>query len=167
MRAERWAALTAAVLSAAVMGGCSADGGAGAAQAEAPHGGTATPRSSPATSAADEELDDAALCVAFGDVLTIVENADLGLADGRTEAQEHDGWYGLATRVLGRLPSTGDSTVRTSIRQLQEIAPAVPPGAFTDSTGVRSPEWDDAGAVLADACDDVGAPLAVSVFTGG
>ncbi len=159
--------LSVAVLSTAVMGGCSADGAAHAGPIEAPEAGAATQQSSPVDPPDDEALDDAALCTAFGDVLTIMENADVGLADGRMEAQEHDGWYRLATRVLDRLPSTGDSAVRAAIGELQEIAPAVPPGASTESTGVRSSEWGEVHGVLGAACDDVGAPLAISMFTGG
>ena len=167
MRAKRWVVLSAAVLSTAVMGGCSADGAAHAGETEAPQAGAATQQPSPGTPADDEALDDAAVCTAFGDVLTIVENADLGLADGHMEAREHGGWYELATRVLDRLPSTGDSAVHTAIGELQEIAPAVPSGAFAESTGVRSPEWDDVQGDLGAACDDVGAPLTIHMFTGG
>lgn len=165
MRAKQGLAVLAAVLGTVVVGGCSADGEAptgqnGATQDAAPETATAAP-------AADEAMDDAAICIAFGDVLTIVENADLGLADGRMEAREHEGWHQLPTRVLDRLPSTGDSTVHTAITQLQEIAPAVPSGAGYEPTGVRSPEWYEVKAGLRPACDDLGAPLAIKVFTGG
>ncbi|WP_171467206.1 hypothetical protein [Cellulosimicrobium sp. 72-3] len=97
---------------------------------------------------------------------TFSENADLALAEGRMEAQERDGWYRLATRVLDRLPSAGDSAVQTAIGELKEIAP-VTSGAFGESTGVRSPEWNDVQGDLGDACDDLGAPLAITMFTGG
>lgn len=99
--------------------------------------------------------------------MTIVENVDLALSDGRMEQQEHDGWYALATRVLDRLPSAGSSAVHTAIGELQEIAPAIPSGAGTAPTGVRSPEWDEAVSALGTACDDAGAPLTISSFTGG
>jgi len=158
--------LSATVLSAAVLGACAGaagqTGGVGGADAH-----VATPPSSSTSPTEDDGLDDAALCVAYGDVLTIAENADLGLADGRMEEQERHGWYQLATRVLGRLPSGGDSAVQTAIGELQEIAPAVAPGAYSESTGVRSPEWWEAEVDLAEACDALGAPLATSVFTGG
>lgn len=167
MRARRWAALSAAVLSTAVLGGCSADGESDAGQIEAPPAGTAQEQPSSAAPPVGGAPDDAALCTAFGDVLTIVENADLGLAGGRMEAQEHEGWYRLATRVLDRLPSTGESAVHTAISELQEIAPVVPSGAGADPSGLRSPEWYDAESVLSAACDDLGAPPAISVFTGG
>ncbi|WP_447924577.1 hypothetical protein [Georgenia muralis] len=112
-------------------------------------------------------MDDAAICTAYGDVLTILENADLGLDDGRMEEQEHEGWYRLATRVLDRLPSSGGSTVRDAIADLQAVAPAIPSGAAGDPAGVRATEWYVAEEHLGAACDDLGAPLAINVFTGG
>lgn len=147
--------MVAAVVSTAVLGAC----GACAA-------GTAVQRPTPTAPAAGDPLDDAAVCSAYGDVMTIVENADLGLADGRMAAQERDGWHRLATRVLDRLPADEDSAVRSAIARLQEAAPA-DPSRFEEPIGVGSPEWDHAQFVLGAACDDVGAPLAVTVFTGG
>ncbi|MDF2807066.1 MAG: hypothetical protein K0S43_2012 [Cellulosimicrobium sp.] len=156
MRAKRWAVVTTAVLGAVVLGGCDGAGEADAA-----------PQGSPTVAEADAAAaEDVAACTAYGDVLTIVENADLSLADGRMGAQEHDGWYRLATRVLDRLPSDGDSAVQTAIGELQAAAP-VTSGASGESTGVHSPEWDDAEADLGDACDAVGAPLTIDMFTGG
>jgi len=99
--------------------------------------------------------------------MTIVENADLGLADGRMATQEHDGWYALAARVLDRLPSSGDSAVQRAIGELQEAAPAAPSGTSADPTGVGSPRWQSAQALLDTACADLGTPLAIDVFTGG
>lgn len=168
MRARQWVvAVSAAVLGAAVAGGCSADDQPHAGTPQAPQAGTATEPSSPAAAPVPEALDDSAICAAFGDVLTIVENADLGLEDGRMEAQEHAGWYRLATRVLDRLPSTGDGAVHTAIAQLQEIEPAAPSGAVASPDGVRSPEWYEAEEVLRAACDGLGVPLTMNVFTGG
>ncbi|WP_448073960.1 hypothetical protein [Georgenia yuyongxinii] len=112
-------------------------------------------------------MDDVAICTAYGDVLTIVENADLGLREGRMEAQEHQGWYQLATRVLDRLPSTGDGAVSQAIADLQAIAPALPSGSGTEPAGVRSPQWHEVEGALGAACDDVDAPLTIDVFTGG
>lgn len=167
MRTRRWAVLSATVLSTAVLCACSAGGEGHAGGAEAPEAGVEVQRPSSTTPAEDAAPGDAAICTAFGDVLTIVENADLGLADGRMEAHEHDGWYQLATRVLGRLPSGGDSAVQVAIGELQEVAPAVPSGAVADVTGVRSAEWSQVVGDLGGACDALGAPLAISVFTGG
>ena len=157
MRAKRWAVVTTAVLGAVVLGGCDGAGEADAA-----------PQGSPTVAEADAAAaEDVAACTAYGDVLTIVENADLSLADGRMDAQEHDGWYRLVTRGLDRLPSDADTAVQTAIGELQEVAPALPPGAFAESTGVHSPEWDDAEGDLGGACDDVDAPLTITMFTGG
>lgn len=167
MKARHWAVLPAAVLSTVVLGGCSGDGGAQAVPNEGPKASAATQQPSPAEAPEVEILDDAAICNAYSDVLTIVENADLALAEGRMEPQEHDGWYQLATRVLDRLPSAGDSDVQSSIGQLKEVAPAVASGAFADSTGVRSPEWDEVEGALGTACDDLGAPLVINTLTGG
>lgn len=161
MRAKRWAVVTAAVLGAAVLGGCDG-GGDGEAAVQA-----ASTVADVEDAAGDDTAEDAAACAAYGDVLTILENADVSLADGRMDAQEHDGWYRLATRVLDRLPSDGDTAVQTAIGELQEAAPALPPGAFAETTGVHSPEWDDAEGDLGDACDAVGAPLTIDMFTGG
>jgi hypothetical protein len=82
-------------------------------------------------------------------------------------AQEQQGWYQLATRVLDRLPSGGGTDVLAAIGALQAAAPAVPSGTFAESTGVGSPAWSQAAADLGDACDAAGAPLAISMFTGG
>lgn len=157
----------ATVLSTAVLGACSADGGSQPGAAEGLEASTDLEQSPSTTAAHDHAADDATSCTAFGDVLTIVENADLALAGGRMEAQEHAGWYQLATRVLDRLPSGGDTAVQVAIGELQEAAPAVAPGAFAGSTGVRSPEWSQAEADLGVACEELGAPLAISMFTGG
>jgi hypothetical protein len=152
--------LTATVLGTASLGAC---GAGGADPAAGPAGDPTAPSAAVAAPAAD----DAATCTAFGDVLTIVENADVALAEGRAAAQEQHGWYQLATRVLGRLPADGGTDVQAAIGALQAAAPAVPSGAFAESTGVGSPAWSQAVTDLGTACDEVGAPLAISAFTGG
>lgn len=112
-------------------------------------------------------MGDSAICAAYGDVLTILGNADLGLDQGRMDQQERTGWYQLATRVLDRLPSSGDSAVHSAIAELQEVAPAIPKGGGEDPTGVRSPQWVSAERALGNACDALGVPLEMSAFTGG
>lgn len=112
-------------------------------------------------------MTDAEVCTAFNDVLTIVENADIGTREGRMEEQEQQGWYALAARVLDRVPADTGSAVGESIEQLQELAPAVSLGAYPEPTGIRSAEWYDAQEVLSEACMDVGVEMAMSVFTGG
>ncbi len=161
-------AAAAVVLSTAVLVGCG-PGGAGPADGTEEPEAASSAAPSPATDAPaqDDAPDDAATCVAYSDVMTIVENADLGLADGRMAEQERDGWYRLATRVLGRLPSGGDSAVQTAVGDLQAAAPAVAVGTFAESTGVGSPEWSQAQADLGDACEALGAPLTIAPFTGG
>ncbi|MFC8921823.1 hypothetical protein [Cellulosimicrobium sp. NPDC057127] len=155
MRSKQWAVLSAVVLSTAVVGACSAGGDGPAGQPDAPPASTAAQQPSPTAPAEAGAPDDAAVCTAVSDVMTILENADVGLAEGRMEAQEHGGWYRLATRVLDRLPSSGTSAVQTAIGDLQE------------STVVDSPAWGEAQLALGTACDDVGAPLAITMFTGG
>ncbi|HZK05226.1 MAG TPA: hypothetical protein VFC82_05180 [Actinomycetaceae bacterium] len=108
-----------------------------------------------------------AACTGFSDVMTIVENADTGVGDGRMDPQEQQGWYRLATRVLDRLPSGGDGAVDLAVVDLQGIAPAVAPGAGTEVVGIGSPEWHSATETLADACGAAGVELTIDVFTGG
>jgi|GEM_PF-943759 len=165
MRTRRLAVLSTVVLGAALLGACSPGPGEDARDGDGATAGTAAEQ--PAPAAADAAEDDAAACVAFGDVLTIVENADVALAEGRMAAQEQQGWYKLATRVLDRLPSGGGTDVLAAIGALQAAAPAIPAGTFAESTGVGSPAWSQAAADLGDACDAAGAPLAISMFTGG
>ncbi|TDE89178.1 hypothetical protein EXU48_20845 [Occultella glacieicola] len=144
-----------------LVSGCSpADSGAGAAARE----GTSAPEATTGPSA--EAMSDDDLCRAFGDVLTITENADLGLRDGRMEAQEQHGWYRLATRVLGRLPSSNTGAVSQAIADLQAVAPAVPSGA-SETVEIGSAEWTDASGRLSTACEAAGVEVSLESFTGG
>ena len=157
MRGKQSVGLSGVVLGAVLLSGCSAE-------ADAPPPATASPSD---TSNSTDATDDVATCTAFGDVLTILENADLGIRDGRMETQEQQGWYQLATRVLDRLPSSGDSAVSEAIADLQDVAPAIPSGAGIYADGIGSPEWISAQSALSDACLDVGVALMINVFTGG
>ncbi|MCM3660553.1 hypothetical protein M3148_06035 [Georgenia satyanarayanai] len=150
-----------AVFAAAAMSGCAESADAGVAPLPEPVVASSAP--APAPSPAE----DADICTAYGDVLTILENADIALDDGRMEPQEHQGWHKLATRVLDRLPSSGDGPVRSAVTDLKEAAPAVPSGFGRAPEGVRSPEWYAAEEALGAACDELGTPLAISMFTGG
>lgn len=158
--------LSTTVLGAALLAACGAADGS-AAGGGVDHAPSTTNRPASPAPSADAAAEDAAACTAFGDVLTIAANADLGLAEGRMAAQEQHGWYALATRVLDRLPSDADTAVQSAIGALQAAAPAVPSEAFAESTGVRSPAWSAAEVDLAAACEDVGSPLAIMAFTGG
>lgn len=152
--------LVVAALVAAAMSGCAESADAGAAPLPEPGVESSAPEAAPA-------VDDADICTAYGDVLTIIENADIALDDGRMEPQEHAGWHGLAARVLDRLPSTAEGPVRSAVADLKEVAPAVPAGGIQAVEGIRSPEWYAAEEALGTACDELGTPLAISMFTGG
>lgn len=121
-----------------------------------------TPSPSPSAGAATDEL----TCTGFGDVLTVIQNADAGLSDGRMEAQEQDGWYRLATRVLGRTPTRGEGAVSDAIDALKEVAPAIPLGVI-ETTGVGSAEWEGRIREVVSACADSGAEVMSEGFTGG
>lgn len=143
-----------------VAAGCSASGTPAGA---APDGGD-TAVTAPAT-AAVATVTDKESCAAFGDVLTVLHNAMTGLREERMTQQEYDGWLHLATRVLDRVPVSGEGTVSDAITELKESAPPVPQGAMA-STTIATPEWYDLED-LADACAAAGAELAAEGFTGG
>ena len=164
MRRELSAGVPAALVAAVVLlGGCSADGDAEA----MPAASSELPQPAPATSSSIEVVRDDVTCTGFSDVMTIVENADIGVRDGRMDPQEQQGWYGLATRGLERVPSGGDGAVGRAVADLQEIAPAVALGAGTEVVGIGSAEWHSATEALGDACRDAGVELTIGVFTGG
>lgn len=111
-------------------------------------------------------ITDEVSCDAFGDVSTIVANADAALRDDRMAEQEQQGWYRLAQRVLDRVPTTGDGAVSDAIATLKEIAPASIPGASA-TPSIGSDEWESARAQLAEACNDAGYEMWLAMFTGG
>lgn len=120
---------------------------------------------SPTPSAAASTTD-AVTCTAVSDVLTITANADAGLRDGRMAAQEQQGWYRLATRILDRVPTSGDGDVNDATAALRNVAPAIALGAVA-STGIGSADWNDGLDKLSLACANVGAETAIQKFTGG
>lgn len=155
------AALTAGVV--AIMGstaGCAASTTPTGTAPEAAVTATATPSSSPASTVTDAES-----CAAFGDVLTILHNAMVGLTEERMTQQEYDGWLRLATRVLDRVPTSGEGAVSDAIATLKAAAPPLSQGAV-GSTEIGTQEWYTA-ASLADACAAAGGQLAADAFTGG
>ncbi len=107
---------------------------------------------------------DLASCEAITDVSTIVFNATVALHSGRMTQQEYDGWLRLATRVLDRVPTTGEGAVSDAIASLKTIAPAVPE-ASTGPTNIGTAEWN--AVPLADACKAAGSDLQVQAFAGG
>ena len=128
-------------------------------------GCTAEPAPS-ATPAAAVATTDAVTCFAVGDVLTITANADAGLRESRMAAQEQQGWYRLATRVLERVPTSGEGDVSEAVGALKDMAPVITLGAVA-ATGIGSAEWYEGLDDLYLACSDAGAETAVQMFTGG
>lgn len=121
----------------------------------------------PAASPTAEPSDaDAASCVAFADVLTIITTAENGLQSGRMLQQEYDGWYRLATRVLDRVPTTGQGAVSDAVTALKGIAPPIPSGTMA-SSGINTEEWYAAMAPLGEACTAAGGALTVESYIGG
>jgi hypothetical protein len=109
---------------------------------------------------------DAETCQAFGDVMTIIVNADVALKEGRMQAQEHEGWYVLATRVLNRVPTRGEGAVSDAVAALKQLAPASIQGVDgTSELGTQV--WGNQTQALDSACAAAGTELAVSAFTGG
>lgn len=115
---------------------------------------------------AERVSEDTSACIAIGDVLTIVTNADIALQQGRAETQERDGWYRLATRVLDRIPTSGEGAVHSAVVQLKEAAPSIPLGA-NRSSGISSDEWFGGLDALMAACSDIGVETGLEAFTGG
>lgn len=111
--------------------------------------------------------DDATVCSALSDVMTIVDNADLGLAEGRMAEPEREGWYQLATRVLARIPASDDAVLSQGLTDLRATTPPVAAGVKGPSEGIGSPAWHDALASVAETCAAADAELAVQSFTGG
>jgi hypothetical protein len=126
-------------------------------------GAETTPEETPASAASTDAL----TCAGANDVRTIVANADSGFADGRMAAQEQEGWYSVAARVLDRLPSGDGGEVSEAVAALKQIAPAVALGAVQTSTGMGSTEWFSGMEDLGTACEGVGVEPAAERFTGG
>lgn len=130
-------------------------------------GCTADPEpASSAPASASASTSDEVTCNAFSDVLTITANADTALRDGRMDAQEQQGWYRLATRVLDRVPISGEGDVSDAASALKDAVPALSLGAMA-SSGIGSAEWNDGLNQLSLACTDAGAETAIQMFTGG
>lgn len=109
---------------------------------------------------------DADSCGAFGDVLTIITTAENGRVTERMPPQEYNGWLRLATRVLDRVPLSGEGQVTEAIRTLQELAPPIPLGTDGPSE-IGSQEWWLATSPLYEACDAAGFPVSAESYIGG
>ena len=126
-------------------------------------GMSAAPNATPASAASTT---DAVTCTGFNDVLTIASNADAGLREGRMAAQEQEGWYRLATRVLDGVPTRGQGAVSEAAVALKHLAPAIDLGAM-GTTGIGSAEWNSGLQELSDACAKADVETAIEMFTGG
>lgn len=123
MRRKRSARVSAAAAAAVVLAGCTASG-----DAEAVSTGDETPQSARASSSATENVYDGETCKGFSDVMTIVENADIGVREGRMDPQEQQGWYGprrgrsTACHPAEAVPSAWRSlTFSRSLRQSRRV----------------------------------------------
>lgn len=157
MRRKQAAGASALVLVALMTAGC------GGASAESGPTGEATQ----ADTTVEDTARDVAACEAVSDVMTIVENADIALSEGRMAAQEQQGWYEVATHTLDRIPSTGDGAVSQGVANLKEAGPAVDVWTRAEPVVIRSKAWSEALATLMEPCLAVDSELAISVFTGG
>ncbi|MFF3066039.1 hypothetical protein ACFVQ3_15965 [Oerskovia sp. NPDC057915] len=157
MRGSTTAGASALVLVALMAAGCSGE-------SSAPPG----PTGEVAQAASEgDTAQDAAACAAVSDVQSIVENADIALSEGRMAVQEQQGWYEVATHVLHRIPSDGESAVSLAVADLQDTVPAVETWARTEPTVIRSDAWRDAFDALAEPCVAADAELFTLMFTGG
>lgn len=141
-----------AAAGAVVLAGCAASDGPAAAQS------TATgPESSAVT--------DADTCAAMGDIITIAANADVGVRERRMSAQEQQGWYQLATRVLALVPTRGEGEVSEAVAGLQAAVPPATAGALVWQP--ESVQYVDAYLAVAEACKAAGSEIGTLMFTGG
>jgi hypothetical protein len=125
-------------------------------------GAETVPEATPASAASTDAL----TCAGINDIRTIIANADVGLRDGRMAAQEQEGWYRLAARVVHRLPSSDESAVSEAVAELQNVVPNEELGSV-GSTEIGSAEWYDSFDGLDAACTEAGVEPAVGMFTGG
>ncbi|ANG85125.1 hypothetical protein A8L33_06775 [Microbacterium aurantiacum] len=99
-------------------------------------------------------------------MLTIITTAENGRVTERMPPQEYNGWLRLATRVLDRVPLSGEGQVTEAIRTLQELAPPIPLGTDGPSE-IGSQEWWLATSPLYEACDAAGFPVSAESYIGG
>ena len=123
---------------------------------------TETPDESGAEAVSEE---DEATCAAFGDVQTILHNAQSAFYGDRMGQQELDGWSALASRVLGSIPAAEEGRVGAALAAVQDAVPAVQEAL--GPSNILSREWDVPGAELLAACEAAGFPVSTTGFVGG
>ncbi|MBD3941848.1 hypothetical protein IF188_09095 [Microbacterium sp. NEAU-LLC] len=108
----------------------------------------------------------AATCEAISDVMTIQDNVDAAVRQGRMGLQERDGWYRLATRELQRIPTQSTSLLSQQLAAFQATIPHTDPGAFTTPV-VGTDVWGAAASQLSQLCAAAGHQIILQGFTGG
>lgn len=106
------------------------------------------------------------MCSAVGDVLSITFNADLAVRQDRMSQQEQAGWYRLATRVLDRVPTSGEGAISDGVEALKSAAPPLELTAM-GAAQIGSDEWTASVTTLIASCAEAGTELATTSFTGG
>ena len=156
--------LAALALAVTALAGCTATAPAAA---DPPPTATSTRTVSAAPEPASAETPaapDEVTCAAFGDVVAILGNVDVAFHEDRMGQQERSGWYALASRVLGNIPSADEGPVAEALAALKEEVPAV---QDIGPTNFGTPGGPVFGADLYKACEAAGFEVILLGFTGG
>ncbi len=122
---------------------------------------TAEASTAPDAAAIDEES-----CAGFGDIQTILHNVEAAVHEQRMSDQERTGWYGLATRVLDRVPASGEGDISDALTAMKKASPPVGFDGGATST-IGSDAWNAAGTDLREACEAAGYEIVTEGFVGG
>lgn len=123
------------------------------------------PDAAPAAQTAEStEAEDEMTCAAFGDVLTIVHNAQVAFTEDRMTEKEQNAWFSLASRVLGNIPAADEGDVADALAAVKE---AVPAAQDVSPSNIGSQDWAEPGSELYDACAAAGFEVATLGFAGG
>lgn len=141
-----------------VTAGCAAD--------TAPDEGASAAPTSASTSSEMDAATDEASCAGVGDVLTILHNVDAAAHEERMSDQERGLWHALATRVLERVPASGEGPVSEALVAYKEAVPVVAAGGG-GAAGFESDSANAAGADLREACETAGYEIMTEGFVGG
>lgn len=143
---------------------CTAEGGQSDGGPSVESAATETPSAAPAEPST--AVDDEVTCNAFGDVQTILHNAQSAFHDERMSQRELDGWAALASRFLGNITAAEEGRVGEALAAVKEAVPAVQ--APLGPSNIISPrEWEAPGAELLAACKAAGFPVSATGFIGG
>jgi len=118
------------------------------------------------TSSETDAATDEASCAGVGDVLTILHNVDAAVKDARMSDQERGLWHALATRVLERVPASGEGPVSEALVAYKEAVPVVGAGGG-GAASFDSDSANAAGADLREACEAAGYEIMTEGFVGG